>query len=136
MGFYDCMNERMTLSEFYADERRRTSAEVAFGHGWTIDSDPSVLYSLHWIERTGEIYVLRGPQSPAEVFTPFPPSSSAGVFIANDAYEVIVLGRAEDEAVLRRALDGWEAQMGGPNSLQWVRERLYDAAGGTAINGP
>jgi hypothetical protein len=79
---------------------------------------------------------LRGPQSPVQDCTPFPPSSSPGVFIANDAYEVIVLGRAVDEAVLRRALDGWEAQMARPNSLQWVRERLYDAAGGTAINGP
>jgi hypothetical protein len=136
MGFYGCMTEPMTLSEFYADERRRASREVLLGREWTIDSDPHVTYSLHWVEETEEIYVLRGPQAPAEIFTPFPPNSAASMFVANDAFEVIVLGRAEDEAVLRRALDGWEGQMVRPNSLQWVRERLYDAAGGTAINGP
>lgn len=128
------MTEPMTVSEFYADERRRASPEVVLGREWTIDSDPRVVYSLHWIEETEEIYVLRGPQAPPEVFTPYPPNSSASVFIADDAYEVIVLGCASDEAVIRRALDGWEERMAQPNSLQWVRERLYDAAGGTTIN--
>ena len=130
------MPEPMTVSEFYADERRRASREVVFGREWTIDSDPRVIYSLYWIEDTKEIYVLRGPQAPPEIFTPYPPNSSAAPFIAGDAYEVIVLGRAADEAVLRRTLDGWEEQMGQPNGLQWVRERLYDAAGGTTINSP
>ena len=128
------MTEPMTVSEFYSDERRRASREVVFGREWTIDSDPSVVYSVHWIEETQEIYVLRGPQAPAEVFTPFPPNSSAPLFITDDAFEVIVLGCAAEEAALRRALDGWEQQMAQPNSLQWVRARLYDAAGGTAIN--
>lgn len=124
----------MTVAEFYADERRRASREVVFGREWTIDSDPSVLYSLHWIEDTEEIYVLRGPQAPAEIFTPYPPNSSAPPFISGKAYEVIVLGCAYDQGVLRLALDGWEEQMAQPNSLQWVRERLFDAAGGTTIN--
>ena len=60
-----------------ADERRRASREVVFGYEWTIDSDPYVLYSLHWVEDTEETYVLRGPQAPPEVFTPYPPNSSA-----------------------------------------------------------
>ena len=130
------MTEPMTVSEFYADQRRRASREVMFGREWTIDTDPHVIYSLHWIEETEEIYVLRGPQAPPEVFTPYPPNSSAPLFIAGDAYEVIVLGCAADEAVIRRTLDGWQEQMAQPNSLQWVRERLYDAAGGTTINSP
>ena len=136
MGFYGSMTVPMSLSEFYADERRHRSREVSFGLGWTLDSDPYVIYSVHWIESTKEIYVLRGPQSPVEAYAPYFPNSSPPSFFANDAYEIIVLGRAEDEAVLRRALDGWEAQMTRPNSLRWVRERLYAAAGQTTINLP
>ena len=136
MRFYGHMTEPMTVSQFYADERRRASPEVTLGLEWRHDSDPEVIYGLHWIEQTKEIYVLRGPQAPPEAYAPHFPNSSPAVFIANDAYEVIMLGCAEDEVVLRRALAGWEAEMARPNSLQWVRERLHAAAGQTTINGP
>lgn len=134
MGFYGCMAEPMTLAEFYADDRRRTSREASFGTAWSLDADPYVIYSVRWVEQTKEIYALRGPQAPVDASGPYFGSTAPVVLFVDEAYEVIVLGRAEDEAVLRRALEGWEAQMGRPNSLQWVRERLYDAAGRTAIN--
>jgi hypothetical protein len=130
------MPEPMTVAAFYADDRRRRSREVSFGLEWTVTSDPHAIYGVHWIEETQEIYVLRGPEPPLDASAPFIPSSSPLIIFESDAYEVIVLGQAENEAVLRRALDGWEAHMTGPNSLQWVRERLYDAAGRTTINLP
>lgn len=47
---------------------------------------------------------------------------------------MIALGFADDEETLARALAGWEAQMGRSDGLRCVRERLYEAAGGTTIN--
>ena len=60
----------MNVDEFYAeDERRRASDEVSFGGEWRVASDPYVLYGIHWIEDTGEVYALRGPQPPVLDFS-------------------------------------------------------------------
>lgn len=117
----------MNVKQFYdEDERRRISREVAFGLGWTIDSDPFVLYGLHWVEDTREIYVVRGPRIPLspEAWDPDVPFWP----VMEDAYEAIILGWADSEEVLRAVLNGWEQRMVEANSLQWVRTRLYEAA--------
>jgi hypothetical protein len=40
---------------------------------------------------------------------------------------VEILGIVDDRGRLDQLLAGWEGQMGKPNSLQWVRERLSAA---------
>ncbi|HEV2760543.1 MAG TPA: hypothetical protein VGV86_13340 [Acidimicrobiales bacterium] len=125
----------MNVKEFYdEDDRRRRSREVAFGLGWTIDSDPFVLYGLHWIEETREIYVVRGPQIPQspdawDTDVPFWP-------VMEDAYEAILLGWADSEEILHAVLDGWQHRMTEANGLQWVRIRLYQAAAEHAPSDP
>ena len=121
----------MTVKQFYGDRRRAESAEITFGLEWTLDADPQVIYGLHWIEFTKEVYVLRGPQAPIDSSPPYFGNTAAGVFVGADAYEVIVLGTADSAQILGEVLDGWEHQMSRPNSLQWVRGRLYEAAGRT-----
>lgn len=120
-----------TVKQFYADRHRSESAEVTFGLEWTLDADPHVIYGLHWIEVTKEVYVLRGPQAPIDPSPVYFGNTAGGVFVDENAYEVIVLGTAQSRQVLDEVLDGWEDQMSRPNSLQWVRERLYEAAGRT-----
>lgn len=99
---------------------------MTLGLGWTIDSDPRVLYGLHWIEATREVYVVRGPQMPV---SPFPVDPDLPwLVVARDAYEAIVLGIVDSEELLRSVLCGWELVMPEANSLQWVRTRLWQAA--------
>lgn len=109
----------MTLAEFYADERRRTSTEVSFGLEWTLDTDPHATYGVHWIERTREIYTLRGPQPPVEAGVNLVDTSPLRQ-VAREAFAVDVLGELDDVSVL----DGWEDHMARRNSLEWVRGRL------------
>ena len=71
---------------------------------------------------------MRGPQMPIPIDAldwdvPWLP-------VKRGAYEAIVLGLAETEETLRAALSGWEQVMPEPNSLQWVRDRLWAAAHG------
>src|SRR4051812_28266238 len=109
--------ERMTIKQFYDDDRRRQSDELTFGLDWTSATDSYAAYGLHWIRDTTEIYVLRGPRDTREP-----------IFISEHAFEIILLGTAETEDVLAAAIDGWEAEMPKPDSLRWVRERLQQAA--------
>ena len=118
----------LNVKQFYLDERRRASCEVAFGLEWTVSSDPDATYGVHWIEATKEVYVLRGPKSP--IFLPnslYGGASTVAPRFADDEYEVIVLGKVASKEVLGEALEGWEEQMAGPTSLQLIRERLDDA---------
>ena len=118
----------MNVDEFYAeDECRRASDEVSLGSEWRVASDPYVLYGIHWIEDTGEVYALRGPQPSVLDF-----SGEVGgspVSLAKDAYEVTVLGRVATRDVLVSVLDGWQHQMAEPDSLAWARRRIADATG-------
>ncbi|MFN2606320.1 MAG: hypothetical protein ABR511_00285 [Acidimicrobiales bacterium] len=119
----------MNVTEFYAeDARRRESAEVAFGLEWRVATDATVLFGLHWIAETREIYVLREPQPPLR--TAFDPHIGATFTLPlkEDALEVELLGWAEDRQALEASLDGWNDHMADPDSLQWVRDRLEEAA--------
>ena len=121
--------ERMTLEQFYADDRRRRSPEVTFGLDWTSASDPYAAYGLHWISATKEIYVLRAPRVPINSVPPYFGDTAPPIFVSPDSYEVMVLGTAEAEDALAAAIAGWEPEMAKPDSLRWVRERLCEAAG-------
>jgi len=66
-----------TVKQFYADRGRSESAETTFGLEWTLDADPHVIYGLHWVEVTKEVYVLRGPQPPVDP-SPFYFGNTAG----------------------------------------------------------
>jgi hypothetical protein len=118
------MSMRMTVRDFYRDDRRRASEESTFGVEWTLDADPNCLYGVHWLKETKELYLLRGPITP-----PFLPDSAGRGNInaprfADDQYEVILLGTAKRASVVERALKGWRDRLGEPNSLQWVLDRL------------
>ncbi len=116
----------VNVREFYAeDPRRQESEEVTFGLEWRDDEDEAVRYGLHWIEDTREIYVMR--QVPGLVAVD-PRYGAFNVSPGNEALQVELLGWAEDRQAIERALDGWRSHMGEPNSLQWVRDRLEDAA--------
>lgn len=119
--------EATNIQEFYAeDDRRRSSEEVTFGLDWTLQGDETVRYGLHWVEGTGEIYVLRRPELPVDV-SPSHGSYGFPLRAADDAYEVFVLGTADSRETLTDAIEGWESAMPRRNSVQWIRQRLYDA---------
>jgi len=115
----------MTVPDFYRDDHRRASEESTFGVEWTMGSDPTGVYGVHWLKDTKELYLLRGP-----ILPPFLPDNVGSRWsgipprYANDQYEVIVLGKARRASVVERALNGWRDRMGEPNSLHWVLARL------------
>ena len=54
----------MNIEEFYeANEARRQSAEVEFGSAWT-DAVANE-YELSWVQDTGELYLMLGPEAVA-----------------------------------------------------------------------
>lgn len=119
------MSVRMTVRDFYRDDCRRASAESTFGVEWTLDSDPTSLYGVHWIKDTKELYLLRGP-----ILPPFLPDNAGSRWsgipprFAYDQYEVVLVGQARRASVVARALKGWKDRMEEPNSLHWVLTRL------------
>lgn len=118
------MSMRMTVRDFYRNDRRRASEESTFGVQWTLNADATGLYGVHWLKETKELYLLRGPMTP-----PFLPDSAGrwnmnAPRFADDQYQVILLGTAKRASVVERALKGWRDRMGEPNSLQWVLDRL------------
>lgn len=129
----DRYSRQVNVGEFYDDVRRRFSSETAYGLRWRSSADPGVLFGLHWVEDTREIYVLREPQS-QWVVNHFGDAFPTSLGIRDDAYWVEILGWAESEEILNEALDGWQAQMDQPDSLQWVRARLKDAETRTEIS--
>ena len=119
------MSMRMTVHDFYGDDRRRGSEEVTFGVQWTLNTDPTGVYGVHWLKATKEIYLLRGAMTP-----PFLPETFSGNWnnlhprFADDQYEVILLGKARRASVVESALKGWRDRMSEPDGLRWVLGRL------------
>lgn len=96
----------MNIQEFYEeDERRRSSVELTFGLDWTLQGDETIRYGLHWMEGTGEVYVLRRPEFPVDV-SPTHGSCGFPIRAANDAYEVYILGTADSRKTLTDAIEG------------------------------
>jgi hypothetical protein len=117
------------IEEFYdQDERRRTSAEIEIGDGWT--DAQGVTYELNWIQDTGELYLMcEAP--PHEWADPF-----GGIHVSRDAADdekeiegmtVALLGTVATHDQLESVIAGWDDEMGRPNSLKWLGERLSKA---------
>ena len=99
-----------TLEEFLADDpRRRDSQEVDFGVRWRSGSFHWPVYRVSWIASTREVYAVA--------------MNGQGL-----SRTVIVLGSSPNREAILRALDGWTDQVGKPDGLLWVRERLLEAA--------
>jgi hypothetical protein len=117
----------INVRQFYLDDRRRASAEVAYGLEWTSELDPGAHYGIHWIEVTREVYALRGPRSPVFLYnTHYGGSATIPPQLAEDQYQVVVLGKADSTDVLDEVLSGWQQMMPLANSLEWARDRLAE----------
>ena len=111
----------MDIEQFYdADPRRRESDETEFGREW---SDANGMRTeLSWVADTGELYAMAEPSESVEmdVF-----GDTRVDNLPTELVTVEILGVVADEAQVNELLAGWEDVMEkGPNSLQWVRDRL------------
>ena len=114
----------MDIEEFYdGDPRRRESEEIEFGREW---SDASGMRTeLSWVAATGELYAMAEPAGAVEMD---PVGDTRVDDLPTEALTVEILGVVPDRAVVDQLLAGWEGVMEkGPNSLQWVRDRLAAA---------
>lgn len=112
----------MDIEEFYdADPRRRESEEIEFGREW---SDANGMRTeLSWVVDTGELYAMAEPAEP--VFMD-PIGDTRVPDLPTELVTVEILGTVTDRAEIDQRLAGWEEAMGGkgPNTIQWVRDRL------------
>ncbi len=114
----------MNIEEFYAEnEARRESAEIEFGSEWTdsVGND----YELSWVEATGELYLMLGPDGTmhADLFFGSPTSYTEPI----ESLIVKVIGTVTSQADVEEKLTGWEDAMGEPHSLRWLAERFSAA---------
>ena len=111
----------MDIEEFYdADPRRRESEEIELGREW---SDATGMRTeLSWVADTGELYAMAEPSESVEM-DPF--GDTRVDDLPTELVTVEILGVIADQAQLDQLLAGWEDVMEkGPNSIQWVRDRL------------
>jgi hypothetical protein len=110
----------MNIEEFYdQDPKRRASEEIEYGTDWS--DAKSGRAELSWIADTGELYVM------AEPIEPMGSDGIGDLYVQNLPTELLtveVLGTFATREELEQALDGWEAAMTQPNSLEWVRARI------------
>ena len=111
----------MNIKEFYdADERRRASEEVPFGNDWHDAGGRS--YEIQWVADTGELYAMR--DEPPD----FAPGRGGGGGFRKARTEVLtveVIATIADQAKLLELLGGWEQVMPTPDSVAWLRNRLW-----------
>ncbi len=111
----------MDIEQFYsADERRRQSAEVELGTNW-FDTNGS-RYELSWIEDTGELYVMLELVPEVDSWTPF--GDTEVEQMPADRVLVMVIGYIPTLQEVEMTLDGWPDEMGKPDGISWVAERL------------
>jgi hypothetical protein len=111
----------MDIEEFYdADPRRRESEEIEFGREW---SDASGMRTeLSWVAATGELYAMAEPAGSVEMD---PVGDTRVDDLPTELVTVEILGTVATRAEIDQLLAGWDGVMEkGPNSLQWVRDRL------------
>lgn len=110
----------MDIEEFYeANEKRRDSAEFEFGSDWTDAAGNS--YELSWVEDTGELYLMLGPdvavgQDPFGDFAVVPEEVSE--------LHVVVIATVPTLEKLLFSLEDWEEAMGQPDSLKWLHGKF------------
>ena len=111
----------MDIEEFYdADPRRRESEEIEFGREW---SDANGMRTeLSWVAATGELYAMAEPAGSVEMD---PVGDTRVDDLPTELVTVEILGTVATRAEIDQLLAGWDGVMEkGPNSLQWVRDRL------------
>ena len=111
----------MDIEEFYdADPRRRESEETEFGREW---SDAGGMRTeLAWVADTGELYAMAEPAGSVEMD---PLGDTRVDDLPTEALLVEVLATVASREEIDTLLAGWEGAMEkGPNSLQWVRDRI------------
>jgi len=113
------------IGEFYdQDDRRRSSSEVELGTEWRDARD--VRYELNWVKDTGELYTMCEPFPPewegifTDVHVNIGPSAPIG------GMTVVVLAHIGTEDELEKILEGWQDQMGQPDSASWLAARLKE----------
>ena len=117
----------MDLEQFYeADPRRRRSEELEFGREWT---DANGRCEVSWVADTGEIYAMLEPSGHLVEIDPIGDERVQGPEVSELSIEV--LGVVEGRDAVERVMSGWEAAMKGPNSLEWVKNRIANAANET-----
>jgi hypothetical protein len=110
----------MDIEQFYdADPRRRESEEIEFGREWT--DEKGGRNELSWVADTGELYAMA---EPVEQVYMDPVGDTRVGELPTELVTVDILGVFPDRAQVDELLDGWERAMTGPNSLQWVRDRI------------
>ena len=116
------------LFEFFDKAPRRDSGLVPYGLAWRDGADPEAFFSLHWIEDTGELYVVRVPDAPRR---PYPALTLLRVtsLRETEGLTVEVLAKLPNRAEVERTLCGWEEFMPLGDSLGWVRARVGAPAG-------
>jgi hypothetical protein len=77
---------------------------------------------VFWIEATGELFAMRAT---LPGFAGYTASESGGGYVLGSSPDptVRVLGNFSHEQV-DRIMDGWKEQVGQPNSLEWVEDRV------------
>lgn len=116
----DRVYRRMDIEQFYdADPRRRRSEEEQFGRDWT--ASDGVSWEVNWVADTGEVYAMRELVEPGGMD---PVGDTWVQELPVDAVTVEIIGVVTDRGALESALEGWKDAMGGPDSLEWVRDRI------------
>jgi hypothetical protein len=110
----------MDIEEFYdADPRRRESEEIEFGREWSSNGTRT---ELSWVVATGELYAMAEPAGSVEM-DPF--GDTRVDDLPTELLTVEVVGVIAERADVDQLLAGWEDAMSkGPNSIQWVRDRV------------
>jgi hypothetical protein len=111
----------MDIEEFYdADPRRRESDEIEFGREWK-DAN-GMRTELSWVAATGELYAMAEPAGSVEMD---PLGDTRVDDLPTELLIVEILGTISSREEIDGLLAGWEDAMGkGPNSIQWVRDRV------------
>jgi hypothetical protein len=113
----------MDIEQFYdADPRRRASEELELGRDWH-DAD-GVRFELSWVIDTGELYLMK---EPVEAIEQDPFGDTLLPDLPMSQVTVEILGTYADRAALDAALAGWREQMGKPDSVSWLHQRVQSA---------
>ena len=134
-----------SLKQFYADPRRRASAERSFGTYWQ-DPETGRQQQVVWIRDTGELALVAPAPGAGDtlwggggdsgfldafVISPLIGLGAAGVLgLTGRAQaprtEVEVVAVVPDEAAVEALLDGWEEARTGSDGVAWLLDRVAD----------
>ena len=110
----------MDIEEFYdADPRRRESEEIEYGRDWTDAAGMRV--EVSYVVDTGELYTMQEPNAPIYMD---PVGDTVEQDLPFEALGVVILAVIPTKAEVDALLAGWEQQMPGANSIEWVRSKV------------